>query len=240
MRQGYYRARVLAGIAVLRANGGDAADARRLVKQAGEALGTDARTTDHGFALAQIATVQMKLGDRDTARKTFRQALEATDDWNKILIIEAQAKAGEVQEAIHRAHSLKLEQGLESIAVVQSDAGDFQGALATVESIEHLEVRSTVFARVAAAQQAGGHASDAKRTFQKATETAHEIGRRGINYAMARAVYTIAYCQPKSGQARTALDWARKERSDLQRYRALLGTAIGILDGKKAGRPRGA
>lgn len=229
----YYRADLLAQIADQRANARDVAGAKRFLKQAEETLGTGARTEVRGFALEKIATVQMKLGDRETARKTFREALDATGIMNKRLIVAAQAKAGDEQEALQAARRLGLVQGVEYIAVVQAESGDLKGALATAESINDLEVRSTALAEVAAAQRAAGKVQDAKATYQKAIETAHSIVRRGVDDPIARAVYSVAYYQAKSGDAHSALDWARKEQSNYARARALLGTAVGILDRKE-------
>jgi len=191
------------------------------------------------LALEKIATVQMKLGDRDMARKSFRQSLAATGEKNKRNVVLAQAKAGDVQEALQAARSLGLAQGLEYIAVVQAESGDLKGALATAESINLLEIRSAALAQVAAAQRAAGRMQDAKATFEKAVATAHSIVRRSVDDPIARAVYSIAYYQAKSGDVRSTLEWARKEPPNFARCRALLGTAVGILDRTEAQRPLG-
>jgi tetratricopeptide (TPR) repeat protein len=234
----YYKAEVLAEIAELRVKAGDTVSAKRVLKQALETLGTNLSTRNHGSAATRIAVVQMKLGDRETARKTFAQARAAINERNLGRVIWEQAKAGDLEEALKIARSMNLAHGLLLIAGFQAESGDLPGALATAESIEYLEMRSTALALVAAAQRKAGLLVDAKVGFQRALEAAHNLAKPppGIGDPTVRPVFEIAYQQAKCGDAQTAVEWARKEETSSRRSRALLGAALGMLDRKEAER----
>lgn len=234
IRPDTYRAETLAQIAEHQVQSGDPVGTKRVLKQAEDTLGTNWSSRNHGLAGRKIAAVQMKLGDRDQARATFRKAMQATDEKNQRLVVWEQAKAGDVSEAIQTAKAMHLVGGLESIALVQAESGDFTGALATAELIGSAEIRSTALALVAAAQRKAGRLADAKIGFQRAVETAHQETAVWPNDPTARAVYWIAYEQAKCGDAQTAVEWARKEQTSQRCSRALVGAAKGILDRKEA------
>jgi tetratricopeptide (TPR) repeat protein len=231
------KAYILGEVAGVRAAHGDGAGAERVIRRALEALGTDRETRAQGFALEKIATAQMKLGHRDAARKTFAKAIAAIDEKNRRIVVWAQAKAGDIEGALETARRLTggpRAQGLEFIAQVQATRGDYKGALATAQGIEYPEVRATALAQVASAQRAAGDLAGAAKTFAKAVQVAHTSVPGLFDQAIARPLYAVAYQQARSGDARTAWQWARREKSNFARARALLGVAEGMLDRQEA------
>ncbi|MEX1095583.1 MAG: M56 family metallopeptidase, partial [Planctomycetales bacterium] len=184
--------------------------------------------------LQTAAVVQMKLGDRDAARKTFRKAVNSIIPQNRRLVIEAQAQAGDIEGALENArlhvrHAGGVAmQSYELIAVVQAKAGDFDGALATAERSEAVATgaSATALAQVAAAQRAAGQFDEAAATFRRAVEI---VPNRG-----GRALHMVAYHQAKAGDAKTAFEWARAEPDNAVRTAALRGVALGILERREA------
>jgi tetratricopeptide (TPR) repeat protein len=213
-------------------------DEGKAVLQKALAVERPARNESYGSALEKMATAQMKLGDRQTARKSFQEALELTNDKNLRVVVWAQAKAGDIEGALQNARAGRMGGqiggGLELIATVQAESGDLKAALASAESIESVEVRSTALAKVAAAQRKSGMPAEAAGTFQKALVTAQTDLGDPRQQVRRRALYTIAYEQAKSGDEKSAYIWAMNEKDKYIQSRALLGIAEGMLARQEA------
>jgi hypothetical protein len=229
---GMYGGLVLAQIADACADKGNATISEDLLRQALERVrSADPRT--RGFVLGVVASAQMKLGHRDAARKTFHQALEAIDLWNQRLIVQRQAQGGDVEGALENARRLSKvpqAQSLESIAIVQAQSGHFREALVTVQAIEPPEIRATALAQVAGEQKRAGDIAGATDTFEKAVRIAHLSAPGLFDQVVARPLYAIARSQARAGDAGTALQWARREKSDRVRASAFVGIAEGMLE----------
>lgn len=232
-----HRIILLASIAELLADQGKMDEAKAVLQKA-LAVPAPPRNESYGFALEKIAIVQMKLGDRQTARQTFREALELTYDKNQRNVVWAQAKAGDIEGALENGRTGRnggqIGQGLELIAAVQAQSRDFKGALVTAESIGSVETRSAALAKVAAAQRESGMPSEAAATFEKALETAQTNLGDPREQVRRRALHTIAYEQAKSGDEKTAFNWAINEKDKYIQSRALLGIAEGMIARKEA------
>ncbi len=124
----------------------DAVKPAALIKQAAEAARSIDDKTWKVWELAAVAEAQARAGDKDTATKTFAEAVEAAKavrgsekDHRLRDVAEAQARSGDVKAAKETADGIAMEDSrasaLAAVVAVQAKAGDFKGAEKTLESV---------------------------------------------------------------------------------------------------------
>jgi tetratricopeptide (TPR) repeat protein len=195
-------------------------------------------------ALAALAGAQAKAGDAQEAGKLLTDTLEATRTiksdasrgWLIAAIVEAQAKAGNIREALDLARSIKEDawraEAVRAVVEAQARAGSIKEALDLARSIKEDAWRGRAVRAIAEAQARAGH-------MREALETARSIKHE---HARTEALSAVVTAQTKTGEApeagkilAEALDTARTIKEDSLRASALRAIARAQL---KAGDAR--
>jgi tetratricopeptide (TPR) repeat protein len=145
-------------------------------------------------------------------------------------VATAQAKAGQISEAVRLARSIsdgnKRNWALSAVASAQAEAGQFPEALNVVRSIEPDSDRANALTNIAEAQVKAGQAAQAIGTLEEATQAARSIDAEAFR---ASTLARIATVQTKVGLAKEgaatsqeALRIARSIKGELHRGMALI------------------
>jgi RNA polymerase sigma factor (sigma-70 family) len=153
--------------------------------------------------LAEIAIAQRSLGDRKEADATLNLALKIAENLPST--------------------ASKLEQ-LARVAIVQADAGDRKAGRETLERA--LKSMSAKPAPGSLAHQVVAAALGRVGDWEAGREWAHE---QGDEIVRANLIEHLAFHQAKSGDAKSALEWAQAEETALLRAHALLGVVRGMM-----------
>jgi tetratricopeptide (TPR) repeat protein len=184
-----------------------------------------------------IAVARWKLGEREAARQSFRQALELTDTMNQHLVPYAQAEAGDIEGALETASLITAggrAQALGSIAELQARGGDIAGAVETAAALADDWVKAGTLARIGAEQARLGDARSALATFERAIEVARLISADTFGTpSRASSFARIARERARSGDALGAFLWACAEESPFLRAHILVGVAEGVAERRR-------
>ena len=211
-----YRARALSDVAAAQAEGADAEGARVTFATAVEAAQRIEIDRNRAEALSDIASAQARAGEREGAGRTLAAAIETTWDmeesWRLMALKDigiAQARAGWVAAALQIAGMIELESPrarvLNSIAVAQAEAGEYEAAKASFDAalVAARGIDNRSF-RAKAMEDLAASLANAKET-DRALEIARGIELDG---SRARALRNVATAQARAGDFSAALGTA--------------------------------
>ena len=210
------------------------------------ALQTASRIRDSDLrvrALTRVAIAQAKMGDRNGANATFREALHTTEGLKDgpqkaaflITIASAQGDAADrtaaaltIQQAMQVELAVASDYEKRDLAIAYAKSGQLKQAYATMNTIVKDYEKDIVLesAAMAEAQFANVRA---------ALKTAATIKNHTWN---GKALRGIAAAQAKAGDVKGAIEWASRQTSPLSKASGLLGVAEGILERKQAGKTK--
>jgi len=169
-------------LAEARAEAGDAAGARELIRLAISAR----REIDYGWMKdwayeKAIAKAQVKVGDISGAEATAEKITDPQGKFDvQMDIAEALALRGEVRQAEEVAEKVgggdeQKESIFQIIALAQAKAKDFAGAKDTIEKIMDKEKKAVAYANMAECQAQAQHREEASKTISLAKSEAQSI-----------------------------------------------------------------
>lgn len=200
--------------------------------------------SDRAVLLAQVALVLAKSSDKSSSAKFFRSAIEIADtveqSYGKAYTLQeiasAQAEAGAVKDALKTAASLGAFKGpyieshqplaYASIAIAQTEAGDSNGAIDTVNRISDAFWKAFALSQIATVQSQSGDLEGATSTFREAAASARLVPSRSLRVSALASVSEALTSVGDSVEARRLIDEALKiaksEPNEIFRVSALM------------------
>jgi hypothetical protein len=230
---GTYQTRADVTIAVAEANAGRVDDAMAIATSMDDAY-------QQVQALALIAQAQAKAGDATGARHTIELAKVAAGTVYDYLasttygaIATALVKAGDLDGA-NALRKIDDQCITREIAIAQADAGDINGARATLEQISDPYGLACANSSLAVALVKAGNALGASQAFDAARSAASSVTESSD---AADACGRVASVQAKFGNPNSAADWARSQQDPFVKVSALVSVARALPSPKVSSPP---
>jgi RNA polymerase sigma factor (sigma-70 family) len=221
----YPQAMAFREIAVAFARAGDIDRGLQIARDIADTREFSIRSSEIPLALVEIARLQAKAGQVETAKKTLREAFGVADTSNR-------------RDLIHASR-------VRRVAEAQAEIGDVDGAKASVAAIEgDSSEKAVALAALAKAQAKAGDRSGAQASLREAFTAAQGLGPREdlINdnpAENARNTYrTIALAQAETGDAKGAIEtlvnrgnaeWRSENMTQIATIQARQGDISGAL-----------
>ncbi len=220
----YQKSLTIARLAQLKAASGDRATAKTLIARA---FVLAAESGYKGDELTAIASAEAQAGEIDASRKTFLRAAETVGVvGNRVFVIDAQARSGDIEGALQSIESIPNEgvkdDSFHLVAKNAARAGQFVQAVAIAKKIRKAEILALALLDISESRAKAGDRLGAIEDIRRIESLSHNLSSDVI-----RSVNRV---RASLGDIDGAMKWSTSGAiPETVRARALLGVAEGLL-----------